>query len=536
MIKNLNDDINKLSASLVIFFIFFIQAIYLYNSGLLVSSIYPRFNDQIQYLSDSYNLYEYLKDFGFTNISKNINFAKAQGVTYQFLPQLFLLFNVSRLSVLFVNFLFLFLFQFSLYKLFRFYKYPRSFSLGIIFISTFISGYYEINAAGSIFDYRLDFMASALFGISSYFLCKTENFTRHKYIILLAFILAFSILTRFILAPYFFVLMLTYLLFIGYKSDFIDLFKKVVLFLTIFIVVLSPIYYSFPFIESYYLGHFVGPEALIRASSTNEYSLKFLKYIEYTFRHLKPALFIYILPLLLYFTLSYKKKNFLKEQQIQRVSLFFISLLYFIAPIFILSFDYQMSKAAGTAAVPGLMMMFSWLLGFCPFLILSKKNKYLFLFFLLSFFLVFFVYSYNKNLQKNSDNYQFISKNHNMILDRINEMSINKPIVNIGVNRITDSVDALVLNIVNYETRNSTIKMSMVLPDSIYSTNIDQLINKLILSDIFFYYAEKQYIRWPYDKTMSDNSERILDILQDQFTLIECYNINSTFCMYMKNN
>ena len=178
---------------------------FMYASNQYIAPNYPFGFDQIQYLSESYLVFEKNKVDGFWNaIWYGLSNGVAQGALHDVYAFLVMKINgPNRTSALLVNFLAFLLWQgatfFTAGKLTR--------SLGAALFSALlilnIQSQWVLGCCGGIFDFRLDYLSAAFTGISLAFSFKTNGFLNRKMSILFGICVGITVATRFITFTYF---------------------------------------------------------------------------------------------------------------------------------------------------------------------------------------------------------------------------------------------------------------------------------------------------------------------------------------------
>src|SRR2546430_14763958 len=176
--------------------------------------IFPRWNDQIQYLTECYTGYEIARAQGFLHgLWLALINPAAQGTLHDFFAIIaFSLFGASRSAALSLNMLVFIAWQFTLFRLLS--EQTRSAALGWAALGlTLCLRTPWAGGPGSAIDFRLDWMAACAFGIALVAAIKTDRFRSPGWSAVFGAAVAYALLTRFLTGTYFF---LIYLIFFGW--------------------------------------------------------------------------------------------------------------------------------------------------------------------------------------------------------------------------------------------------------------------------------------------------------------------------------
>ena len=231
--------------------------------------IYPRWNDQIQYLTEAYLRYEQFRLHGLASaLGQCFTTPAAQGVMHSFYAVLvFSLVGPSRSAALAVNIL-----AFLAWQSAQFVAVRRAFDSWALAWTG--AGLLLALAApwavqqGSAFDFRLDWMAASTLGVTLAVALTTDGFRRLGPSLLFGATVGITLLTRFLSGCY---LILIFAVLLGWLLAGVERWRRTrhLLAAAAFAgVIAGPTMWvsRHTIWEYYWIGHFVGPESSIRAA------------------------------------------------------------------------------------------------------------------------------------------------------------------------------------------------------------------------------------------------------------------------------
>lgn len=476
-----------------------------------ISLFHPRFNDQIQYLSESYLTYEAYKNSGFFGgVWYGITNAAYQGLFHDLYAFFFMtIFGANRSSALIVNIIFFIGWQASTF--FVIHSIYKS-NLLAIFAAMFllaIAGIWNLDRAGSIFDYRLDHMAMCLMGITSMLQLKTDLFNNRKWSIIFGVLVGFTILTRILTSIYFLLIFICFFFYLICNKDFDKkrAIKNIILSgITAFLIAAPLILFNIKGIYEYYIvGHFTGVESTIRNSGLTFLQKLKYEYVEGVIGFQGSAFYKVLGVCLLTLVFSYRG---LVAQLEKSKNLFIGGGIFMLCPMIILALEKQVSFVVLSILTPGLILLiFSLLMPILySFELRYKKISILFLSLLsIVCFSLFTSNCFNYKISPRANQEIGDVKKFDQIISQIYGLSLLKEEGNlkIGSDRITDFIDAQVIRVVMYEKKGRWFDFGMTLPTGIFEEKDGRILSMLSESDIFFLTDPSfNYPAFPYDKQM----------------------------------
>ena len=238
------------------------------------TGVYPRWNDQIQYLSEAYTGYEFARVHGFAaGLWQTLVNPSAQGTLHDFFAVVaFTLAGPSRSAALALNLLALIAWQAALFvAVARSCRAgspapaaPPRISLAFAAAALPLALRWPWETwPGSAYDFRLDHLAMCAFGVTSATAWLTDGFRARGWSLVFGTAVGITLLTRFLTGTYFvviFVALLGWILLGAQKS------KRTANLALIAAVLAAPVFWlNREWVWNYYyIGHYVGPESGIR--------------------------------------------------------------------------------------------------------------------------------------------------------------------------------------------------------------------------------------------------------------------------------
>jgi hypothetical protein len=229
--------------------------------------VYPRWNDQIQYLTEAYTGYQFSVVHGFwAGLRQTLFKPSAQGVLYDtFALVAFRLAGVSRSAALALNLLAWLGLQAAFYAVTV--RHWRSRALGWAAVGLLLGWATPLAAGpGSAVDFRLDFMAACAFGVALAATIRTNGFRLTGPSLLAGAAIGLALLLRFLTGTYFVVIGTGLLVWVlvgpGRRLRCLNLFLAAGV---AGAMALPEFWRNREWVWNYYvIGHFTGPESAIR--------------------------------------------------------------------------------------------------------------------------------------------------------------------------------------------------------------------------------------------------------------------------------
>ncbi|HEU5081525.1 MAG TPA: hypothetical protein VFT72_20090 [Opitutaceae bacterium] len=474
------------------------------------SWVYPRWNDQIQYLSESYYGFEHTKTVGLaTGLREALVNPSAQGTLHDFWAILLFWFvGPSRSAALSLNMLAFLAWQVAVFALaLRQTKSKSAAFVAAALLLTLRSGWAD--EPGSAFDFRLDWFAVCTMGIALAAAENTDRFQRLGGAILFGLATALVLLTRFLTGTYFFLIYLAFATWVlAAPENRVRRLVNLLISALIAFAVAGPIFWiNRRIVFDYYLiGHFTGPESALRSPN-----MGLRRSADWLFSHVQSMHVGTVYPWLWAIALvaasvgllirpaSPREKNF---RFVPRYPALFPALVFFIAPAIILILHRQKSEYVLGIMIPGLAAA-AWLL-LQRFLVPcgSRTRAYIAAGVVSLCFGCFFV---TMKHDPHSGEFTASARHVATLADYIAKRSARAKLEHprVAVDRVTDCLDAQVLRVICYERQHRWIPFIMTLPTGIEAQDPALYWERLHHSDFVFLTEEGDAGAWPYDHQLA---------------------------------
>ena len=503
------------------------------------SWIYPRWNDQVQYLTECYTGWEFMRSHGFwSGLWQTLVNPSAQGTLHDF--EGVLAFSVaggpSRSAVLALNMLALIAWQAALFFAVARIIGSRSLAWTATALPLVLSWPWN-GWAGSMADFRLDHFAMCAFGITFATALLTDGFRSTRWSLAFGIAVGFTLLTRFLTGTYFTLVFASCLIWVLCAKDRGLRSRNLGLSALVAFTLAAPIFWlNRDWVWNYYwIGHFTGPESAIRSPNMNfTRSVEFIwgnlrdRHLGTTFwwtAGLASAVWIfYAVSAWWPWTRDLKKRTlgkvFLSAANSESPanpsaepmapipwSWLGFSAIFTLAPATVLTLHSQKSEIVLGVIVPGFigLIVFSWLLllrfvatrtppavlrnlAVIPALLACGQAA-------LYFRQV--VHAPPHDAAHAAD-----MRAINRIADRIFSAATEAklPRTWIGVNQVSSGFDALVLSVICYERHRVWMPFAMTLPTGIMEADEKLVMERVAQSDFFFLVVDGYLSDWPFDK------------------------------------
>ena len=231
------------------------------------TSIYPRWNDQVQYLGEAYTGHENARIEGLVlGLWQALTHPSAQGPLLDTLAVgLFAFTGPSRSAALALNLLALVAWQAALWFAIDRTTRSRALAFAAAALPLALAGPWS-DIPGSAYDFRLDHFAMCALGVASAAALLTDGFRARRWSMVFGVAVGATLLTRFLTGTYFFLIFAAALAWILCGEDKKRRAANLVLAAGVAAALTAPIFWlNREWVwEYYYIGHYVGPESAIR--------------------------------------------------------------------------------------------------------------------------------------------------------------------------------------------------------------------------------------------------------------------------------
>lgn len=483
--------------------------------------VYPRWNDQIQYLTECYTGYEYLRQHGFwAGMAHTLSNPAAQGTLHDFFAVLiFCIAGPSRSAALSLNFLAFLAWQGAVFATWS--RLAKRWSVAWLGVGLLLCLHVLVDVSqGSPVDFRLDWLACCAVGVVSCLALYTDGLRHTGWTAVWGASIGIAILIRFVTTAYFGVMFAALLgmLLLGLicskqKAHTGARVLRLILAGAVAAAISLPfLWHNRDWVLNYYwIGHLTGPESAIRSPQFG--ILRSLAFVfgESLWRlHLGlwfvSAASVSLVGLAIAVWL--KGKPSAQPDTAGRNGLGYASLMgaiLLLIPAAILVLHSQKSLHVESVLVPGLLTIlltiataFVWRIGntsrFIPVVIASGT--------LLVGVLHFTVYVLR---YPHSPEFTADARKVNQLADYLYSTARLNGLVtpNLGVDQITDCLDGQIMRVICYERHRQWVPFMMTLPTGIAEENESILWERLQHSD-FMLVTDEPGVQgfWPYDQQM----------------------------------
>ena len=479
------------------------------------TGVYPRWNDQIQYLTEAYTGYEYLLAHGFwAGIWQTITHPAAQGTLDDcYAVLLFRLAGPSRSAALAVNMIAFVAWQGALFLAVA----RGTGSRALAWISAALllslagpwSGIY-----GSAVDFRLDHLAMCTMGLALAAGLCTDRFRATGWSLVFGFAAGITLSTRFLTGPYFILIFGALLVWAATAPGRGRRLRNLALAAVIAFALAAPlVWLNRIWVYNYYwIGHFFGPESAIRNPHLNlAQSITFVAgalagdHLGAAFWELAAFLTAGLGAMAL---ASRRRAPSAAPASAWPRQAAALGAIFLLAPGIVLTLHDLKSPIVESIMTPGLVVVLlaAWagLLDYArrrsltstPFRLIATAAGLALLF--------GGGYFVRRQLTPPfSDGFIADARKVNALADgiflRSRAAGITEP--RVGVDEVTDSLDGQVLRVICYERHRVWVPFIMTLPTGIAEEKEDVLMDRLAHSD-FIILTDGPVGGWPYDKEM----------------------------------
>ncbi|PTX92600.1 hypothetical protein [Opitutus sp. ER46] len=482
-----------------------------------VTSIYPRWNDQILYLSEAYSGYELSRTDGLAPaLWHTLTNLSAQGTLHDFFAVLaFQVVGPSRSAALALNFLALALWQAALF--YAIYRRSGTPALAFLFamLPLALHGPWE-NIPGSAYDFRLDHLGMCGFGISAALGLLTEGLRVRRWCVAFGVAVGLTLLTRFITGTYFVLIFTALFIWAALAGDRRQRLVNVLLAAGTAAVIAVPIFWlNREWVWNYYyVGHYVGPESAIRNQNFGlQRSLEFIlnalsqRHLGSFFAKLA-AVIVFVLPVLRLFAgktaanSAPASAHDTPDPFRRVVDIFVLGLVFLLSPLLVLTLHPQKSDVVLGVLVPGLILLLAGIAVAVGSEVERWRPGARRALALVAALGVFSTLGYFAQRQLRAIEQPATTANArevNAIADYIITTgdAAKLPTIRVAVDNITDAFDAQVLRVICYERRHVWRNFDMRLPTGIAAPE-DALVRQRVADSDFVFLTDDAVPPGPY--------------------------------------
>jgi hypothetical protein len=460
--------------------------------------VYPRWNDQIQYLTESYQGYEHLRQVGvLPGLWDALINPSAQGTLHDLgAITIFLFAGPSRSAALALNLLAFIAWQAALGL--AIWRRAQSIPLAIIALALplALAGPWLVRP-GSAIDFRLDHLAVCAFGVLSAALILSDGLRSRRGSLAFGGACALALLTRFLTGTYLVLVFAGLALWLATNPERRRRLPHLLLAAGLATVLAGPFFWiNRDWVWNYYvIGHFVGPESALRAPGFGV--LASLRFVFENWAHWHAGLaFGGAAAGLAGLALASRRTSEPRAASGEWIGL---GALLFFAPAGVLVLHAQKSEVVLGIMSPGAVLLVLGLLRRYPpraAVLAGAAGATVLL----------AGASYAVALARGANDAAFAADARraatiaDTLFDAARRAGLNRP--HIATDEITDYLDAQILRVVCYERHRRWVQFEMKLPTGIAAEKDEVIFRRLRESDFVFLTSRGSQSQWPYDEQM----------------------------------
>lgn len=484
--------------------------------------VYPRWNDQIQYLTEAYTGYEHLRNVGvMRGLWDALTNPSAQGTLHDLgAITVFLLAGPSRSAALSVNMLAFVAWQAAL--LLAVLHRTRSLALAGLAaaLPLALAGPWRA-LPGSAIDFRLDHLAVCAFGVVTAAAVASDGFRSRRGSVLFGVAVALALLTRFLTGTYLLLGFAGLAAWLAGQPERRLRLRHLVLAASIAAALAAPLFWlNRDWVWNYYVvGHFTGPESALRSPH-----LGLLASVRFVLAHWASwhagASFGAAGALLGAATLAarFGRRGTWSGNRDWLV----LGALLFFAPALVLTLHAQKSEVVLGILSPGAVL---FLLGLARWSAPAPRTLAL----AAAAVVALAAWTFGQSLRTAVNDPSFVLDARRVaaiaddLFDAARRAGLSRP--NIATDEITDYLDAQILRVVCYERQRRWVQFEMKLPTGIAAEADDVILQRLRDSDFVFLTTAGSRGTWPYDEQMRRLRPRLVQLCAEEFQFAARYEL-----------
>lgn len=519
-----------------------------------VTGIYPRWNDQIQYLSEAYLGHEYAKQHGLAAaVWQTVVNPSAQGTLHDVAATvLFAVTGPSRSAALAINLFALLAWQAALFFGIRRTTGSTVLAWCSLLLPLALAGPWQ-NVPGSAYDFRLDHLGMCAFGVASATALLTRGLRAPGWCVVFGVATGLTLLTRFITGTYFVVIYTALLAGALMRPPRrIRLLGWVAATGAALAIALPVFWLNRETVWNYYyIGHYVGPESAIRNQNFGVgASLHFLGTHLYG-RHLG-AFFCALGAGVLLAGVALRRRNRRNDahpmkaaEPCRRVAPategLGIAVLFLLAPVLVLTLHPQKSEVVVSVLSPGVVLLVIALWRWAAGPALEKRGRRAWPEFGLAIgataaALAFFIVQQMRTIEHpiTIANARQVNGLADYIFRITQEAKLESP--RVSVDHITDALDAQVLRVIVYERHRVWKNWDMKLPTGIAEPDAGDVRQRVAESDfVFLMTGDTAPGPYPFDRKLAAMRGELLAWCNEHLRRAKDFNLSGIpFALYQR--
>ncbi len=489
------------------------------------TGVYPKWNDQVQYLTDGYAAWEHARTAGFVSaLSQTLTNPSAQGTLHDTAALLvFQLAGPSRSAALALNGLALIAWQFALYLAVMRISRQSSLAFTAALLPLALAGPWE-NIPGSAYDFRLDHVAMCALGVASATALLTNGFRSRSGAMIFGAAVALALLFRFLTGTYFVLIFAGLLAWLVSTKDRRARSANLAWAALVAFLLAAPFFWinRAHIYEYYWIGHYLGPESAIR--NQNFGAGRSLAFIMHALgeRHLGGFFGVVALLGVVGFAMGRGRREGCGARLAGGVGL-----LWLIAPATVLLLHQQKSDVVVSALAPGavLLVIALWLRVARspgegnPVTAIAINSV------VCSLILAFFVQRQLRagDAPATVAHIRQVNTVADTLFARIQATGLERPAI--AVDYITDCLDARVLRVICYERKGVFLPLDITLPNGIAEPDRNEVQARVERSHFVFLTEEGPEGIYPFDRKLTAMRPELRAWCEANLVLVERFNL-----------
>lgn len=463
--------------------------------------VYPRWNDQIQYLSESYAAYERARARGFiVALDGTLTNPSAQGTLHDmFALFAFLLAGPSRSAALALNMLALLAWQTALFLAISRASGSRWFALACAMLPAALAGPWE-NVPGSAYDFRLDHLAMCAIGVTASAAVLSDGFRSRRGSLTFGAALGVTLLTRFLTGAYFALILVALAAWLFRSPERRPRLANFGRALILATVIAGPLLWlnRAHVFDYYWVGHFVGPESGIRSQSLNLW--RSFALITGTYGTLQLGAFFGALAVLGTVAWRFARGGRLGTPATR--DLWIVAVVFLVMPTVVFTLHQQKSHVVFSAMAPGTILLVAalWLT------VAGRASPRTAIVAATGIALACIAFFAQRQLRPAYDAATLADiRRVNTIADTILQRTTaaKLPRAHVAVDYVSDCLDAQVLRVVCYERHRVWLPLEISLPTGIGEPAEADVMRRLEGADFVFLTEQAGPGHYPYDRKLA---------------------------------
>lgn len=485
--------------------------------------VYPRWNDQIQYLTEAYTSHEQARQHGlWAGVREAALNPAAQGTMHDIAAVLvFAVAGPSRSAALSLNILAFLAWQFATFVAWR--QVSGRWAVAWCGAGLLLCLHVLVDVSqGSPVDFRLDWLACCAMGLVASAGLLTNGLRHTGWTVAWGTVVGLTILTRFMTAAYFgamFVLLLMALLFglLGAshrRQNMGRLWRLLLAGMVASAVSLPLLWRNREWVLNYYwIGHLTGPESAIRSPEFGlGRSLTFVLHDALWQMHLGPWFgwtAVGALTALGVGVISHRRTMPGEQKPLPMLGpALWLGALLFLIPMVVLTLHGQKSLHVESILIPGILTLLFPALTTLNYRLAGAPSPWQRLPVLVAIAVVLAgIAHFATRLARNPHTPDFVAsaRKVNEIADYLHATSRSAGLMapRVGVDQITDCLDGQIMRVICYERQHDWMPFMMTLPTGIAEDREEQIWERVRQSD-FILLTDEPGVQgfWPFDHQM----------------------------------